>query len=106
MKTALRSYHPVPSLQKTDGNLQDAPRIKNCLKAALLPFEFKTPPPSSPDDIIAKAVGHPQPVNGVRLTGSRTKRQGQTPPTSVVNLIFVLSNSNHSQACSLFAQRR
>lgn len=79
MKTALRSYHPVPSLQKTDGNLQDAPRIKNCLKAALLPFEFKTPPPSSPDDIIAKA------------------RQGQTPPTSVVNLIFVLSNSNHSQ---------
>lgn len=56
MKTALRSYHPVPSLQKTDGNLQDAPRIKNCLKAALLPFEFKTPPPSSPGEIIEKTV--------------------------------------------------
>ena len=56
MKTALRSYHPVPSLQKTDGNLQDAPRIKNCLKAALLPFEFKTPPPSSPAEIIEKTV--------------------------------------------------
>ncbi len=56
MKTALRSYHPVPSLQKTDGNLQDAPRIKNCLKAALLPFEFKTPPPSSPVEIIEKTV--------------------------------------------------
>ncbi|KAJ2928763.1 hypothetical protein H1R20_g8324, partial [Candolleomyces eurysporus] len=28
MKTALRTYHPVPSLQKTDGNAQDAPRIK------------------------------------------------------------------------------
>ncbi|KAM5538193.1 hypothetical protein V8D89_008080 [Ganoderma adspersum] len=78
MKTALRSYHPVPSLQKTDGNLQDAPRIKNCLKAALLPFEFKTPPPSSPSEIIEKT------------------RQGQLPPTSVVNLIFVLSNSNHA----------
>ncbi|KAI0757158.1 hypothetical protein C8Q80DRAFT_1215864 [Daedaleopsis nitida] len=78
MKTALRSYHPVPSLQKTDGNLQDAPRIKNCLKAALLPFEFKTPPPSSPGEIIDKT------------------RAGQFPPTSVVNLIFVLANSNHA----------
>ncbi|KAI0724393.1 hypothetical protein C8T65DRAFT_626341 [Cerioporus squamosus] len=78
MKTALRSYHPVPSLQKTDGNLQDAPRIKNCLKAALLPFEFKTPPPSSPAEIIEKT------------------RAGQLPPTSVVNLIFVLANSNHA----------
>ncbi|CDO72386.1 hypothetical protein BN946_scf184977.g85 [Trametes cinnabarina] len=80
MKTALRSYHPVPSLQKTDGNLQDAPRIKNCLKAALLPFEFKTPPPSTPAEIIEKA------------------RAGQIPPTSVVNLIFVLANSNNAMA--------
>jgi Ino eighty subunit 1 len=56
MKTALRSYHPVPSLQKSDGNLQDAPRIKNCLKAALLPFEFKSPPPTSPQEILEKAV--------------------------------------------------
>ncbi|KAI0639247.1 hypothetical protein C8Q77DRAFT_1045690 [Trametes polyzona] len=80
MKTALRSYHPVPSLQKTDGNLQDAPRIKNCLKAALLPFEFKTPPPSSPAEILEKA------------------RAGIIPPTSVVNLIFVLSNSNHAMS--------
>lgn len=56
MKTALRSYHPVPSLQKTDGNLQDAPRIKNCLKAALLPFEAKGNPPSTPTAIIDKAV--------------------------------------------------
>ncbi|KAK0208552.1 hypothetical protein DFS33DRAFT_1304304 [Desarmillaria ectypa] len=73
MKTALRTYHPVPSLQKTDGNAQDAPRIKNCLKAALLPSELKTLPPSSPDEILLKL---------------RSKR----PPTSVVNLVFVLSN--------------
>ncbi|OBZ79561.1 Ino eighty subunit 1 [Grifola frondosa] len=78
MKTALRTYHPVPSLQKTDGNLQDAPRIKNCLKASRLPFEFKVPPPSSPAEILEKV------------------RSGQIPPTSVVNLIFVLSNSNHT----------
>ncbi len=56
MKTALRTYHPVPSLQKTDGNAQDAPRIKNCLKAALLPSELKTLPPSSPDEILLKLV--------------------------------------------------
>ena len=56
MKTALRSYHPVPSLQKTDGNLQDAPRIKNCLKAALLPFEARGTPPTSPNAILENAV--------------------------------------------------
>lgn len=56
MKTALRSYHPVPSLQKTDGNLQDAPRIKNCLKAALLPTEFKSTPPTSPAEVLEKLV--------------------------------------------------
>ncbi|KAK7463786.1 hypothetical protein VKT23_005726 [Stygiomarasmius scandens] len=74
MKTALRTYHPVPSLQKTDGNAQDAPRIKNCLKAALLPSEFKSLPPSTPEEVMEK------------------KKAGQCPPTSVVNLIFVLSN--------------
>lgn len=56
MKTALRTYHPVPSLQKTDGNAQDAPRIKNCLKAALLPSELKSMPPSTPEEILAKSV--------------------------------------------------
>lgn len=56
MKTALRTYHPVPSLQKTDGNAQDAPRIKNCLKAALLPSELKNMPPSTPEEILQKSV--------------------------------------------------
>ncbi|KAF9068015.1 hypothetical protein BDP27DRAFT_1295545 [Rhodocollybia butyracea] len=73
MKTALRTYHPVPSLQKTDGNAQDAPRIKNCLKAALLPSEFKSLPPLTPEEVLER---------------KRTK----CPPTSIVNLIFVLSN--------------
>ncbi|KIO02295.1 hypothetical protein M404DRAFT_657487 [Pisolithus tinctorius Marx 270] len=74
MKTALRTYHPVPSLQKTDGNAQDAPRIKNCLKAALLPSELKSMAPSTPEEILENA------------------RARQLPPTSVVNLIFVLAN--------------
>ena len=59
MKTALRTYHPVPSLQKTDGNAQDAPRIKNCLKAALLPAEAKLIPPSTPEEILEKRVSLP-----------------------------------------------
>ncbi|KAE9410873.1 hypothetical protein BT96DRAFT_961574 [Gymnopus androsaceus JB14] len=74
MKTALRTYHPVPSLQKTDGNAQDAPRIKNCLKAALLPSEFRSIPPSSPEEVLER------------------RRAGHCPPTSIVNLVFVLSN--------------
>jgi len=74
MKTALRTYHPVPSLQKTDGNAQDAPRIKNCLKAALLPLELKSMPPSTPEEILDKS------------------RARQLPPTSIVNLVFVLAN--------------
>ncbi|KNZ73496.1 Ino eighty subunit 1 [Termitomyces sp. J132] len=74
MKTALRTYHPVPSLQKTNGNAQDAPRIKNCLKAALLPTEIKTAPPSSPDEILER------------------RRAGLHPPTTIVNLVFVLAN--------------
>ncbi|KAA1468632.1 hypothetical protein DENSPDRAFT_815036 [Dentipellis sp. KUC8613] len=73
MRTALRTYHPVPSLQKTDGNLQDAPRIKNILKACSL----KTEPdgvPVAPAELRARA------------------EKGVAPTTSIVNLLFVLSN--------------
>ncbi|TDL28352.1 hypothetical protein BD410DRAFT_780848 [Rickenella mellea] len=73
MRTALRTYHPVPSLQKTDGNLQDAPRIKNALKACLLKDESKGAP-STPMDVVLK------------------RDSGHVPSTSVVNLVFVLSN--------------
>ncbi|VDB99851.1 unnamed protein product [Peniophora sp. CBMAI 1063] len=88
MKTALRSYHPVPSLQKTDGNVQDAPRIKNCLKAALLPAEGAkgATVPSSPTDILKRL------------------REGLRPPTSIVNLIFVLTNFSHAISGEFFEQ--
>lgn len=92
MKTALRTYHPVPSLQKTDGNAQDAPRIKNCLKAALLPTEFKSLPPSSPDEVLERRVSTLiEPHAKARLTPTN-QRAGHRPPTSIVNLVFVLSN--------------
>lgn len=58
MRTALRTYHPVPSLQKTDGNLQDAPRIKNILKSCFTPSE-RANPPLTPADVLARSVRHP-----------------------------------------------
>lgn len=55
MKTAIRTYHPIPALQKTEGNLQDAPRIKHILKASLLP-EDGNMPPITPQDIVSRPV--------------------------------------------------
>ena len=55
MKTAIRTYHPIPALQRTEGNLQDAPRIKHILKASLL-VEDGNVPPITPQDIISRLV--------------------------------------------------
>ncbi|KAI0257299.1 hypothetical protein BJV78DRAFT_1277848 [Lactifluus subvellereus] len=74
MRTALRTYHPVPSLQKADANLQDAPRIKNILKACSLKDEATTNMPVTPAELRARAA------------------TGVVPSTSIVNLLFVLSN--------------
>ncbi|KAI9462310.1 hypothetical protein BJY52DRAFT_1166929 [Lactarius psammicola] len=74
MRTALRTYHPVPSLQKADANLQDAPRIKNILKACSLKDEAATNMPVTPMELCTRAA------------------TGIVPSTSVVNLFFVLSN--------------
>lgn len=55
MKTALRTYHPVPALQRTNGNLQDAPRIKNILKTCFLPEEAQGMV-TTPSDVLARSV--------------------------------------------------
>ncbi|KAJ9094173.1 hypothetical protein QFC19_008023 [Naganishia cerealis] len=74
MRTVLRTYHSVPSLQKTLAtrkSLQDAPRMKNALKAIRVsnePVEL----PTSLSEVLERM------------------HQGQIPPTSVVNLIFLL----------------
>ncbi|KAH9486740.1 Ino eighty subunit 1 [Psilocybe cubensis] len=73
MKTAIRTYHPIPSLQRTNGNMQDAPRIKHILKMSLL-AEEATSPPATPADILARC------------------KTGPPPSTSVTNLIFVLAH--------------
>ncbi|KAF9535825.1 hypothetical protein CPB83DRAFT_753362 [Crepidotus variabilis] len=73
MKTTIRTYHPIPSLQRTNGNMQDAPRIKHILKTSLLDGEGKSPP-ATPGDVLSRA------------------KDGPTPSTSVTNLIFVLAH--------------
>ncbi|VDC01877.1 unnamed protein product [Peniophora sp. CBMAI 1063] len=73
MRTNLRSYHPVPSLQTVDPNLQDAPRIKNILKACHLPGEADALP-VTPAELRSKIAS------------------GTVPSTNIVNLLFVLSN--------------
>ncbi|KAF9786103.1 hypothetical protein BJ322DRAFT_1058017 [Thelephora terrestris] len=78
LRTQLRTYHPVPPLQKTDGNLQDAPRIKNILKDCFLPSEGKGAPSPSPTEILAR------------------QNRGQSPPTTVVNLLFAITSPSHS----------
>ncbi|GLB36350.1 putative ino80 chromatin remodeling complex [Lyophyllum shimeji] len=73
MKTAVRTYHPIPALQRTNGNLQDAPRIKHILKSSVLE-NGQGIAPSTPADILARA------------------KAGQVPSTTVMNLIFVFAN--------------
>jgi hypothetical protein len=73
----LRTYHSVPSLQKTQAtrkSLQDAPRMKNALKAirtATEPEDVRDLP-ASLETVVARM------------------HDGIVPPTSVVNLLFVL----------------
>lgn len=77
MRTVLRTYHSVPSLQKTQAtrkSLQDAPRMKNALKAI-------------------RTATEPEDVRDLPATLEMVQdrmHKGIIPPTSVVNLIFVL----------------
>ena len=57
----------MPPLQKADGNPQDAPRIKNCLKTALLPSEVRgTPWVNFESQETEVVVGFPHPWTAER----------------------------------------
>ncbi|KAF9270422.1 hypothetical protein L218DRAFT_1071858 [Marasmius fiardii PR-910] len=84
MKTAIRTYHPVPALQRTSGSLQDAPRHKAILKASLLEGEANTVP-TTPAEILSRASS------------------GTIPPTNIANLIFVLANHSVSIGATHFS---
>ncbi|KAJ7130095.1 hypothetical protein C8R43DRAFT_957280 [Mycena crocata] len=73
MRTAQRTYHPIPCLQRTNGNLLDAPRIKLILKTSVLEGETKNIL-ATPAQVLARA------------------KAGQVPPTTLPNLVFVFAN--------------
>ncbi|KAI5477343.1 hypothetical protein MNV49_006485 [Pseudohyphozyma bogoriensis] len=79
MKTALRTYHPVPSLQADEPSrkdMQDAPRIKGILKGCYLDWEVTDQAQTLKD--VATRLASPELTRG--------------PPTTVVTLIFHLFN--------------
>ncbi|KAJ3804787.1 hypothetical protein F5876DRAFT_70345 [Lentinula aff. lateritia] len=73
MKTTIRTYHPVPALQRTSGSLQDAPRLKSILKALVYDCDS------------------PKLATTLRDCRSRIDT-GISPPTHIANLIFILAN--------------
>lgn len=98
MKTVLRSYHPLPSLQNNENtrrNMQDAPRMKSLLKGVLIDTERPAPPtagPSAGQPVKAQkpnALSEEAPSDFKEVI--KRFRAGTVPPTSVVTLIFLLS---------------
>jgi hypothetical protein len=88
MKTALRTYHPIPSLQTEEisqKEMSDAPRIKAMLKAAYLDWEANNNQPANLQAVAAKKA------SGEVLRG---------PPTTVIEAIFLLFNEAAVRLCS------
>lgn len=77
MKTAIRTYHPIPALQRTEGNLQDAPRIKHILKASLL-TEDGNMPPITPQDIVSRLVSVIVRITCLVIARRRLERRSKT----------------------------
>ncbi|GAA6008896.1 hypothetical protein JCM11491_003824 [Sporobolomyces phaffii] len=77
MKTALRTYHPIPSLQTEEVSrkeMSDAPRLKAMLKMAFLDWEVNNAPST------LKAVA--EKANDPHLT--------RGPPTTIIEAIFLV----------------
>ncbi|CAH7688144.1 hypothetical protein BY996DRAFT_6800927 [Phakopsora pachyrhizi] len=88
LRAYMRTYHPIPCLQKDDyckTNLQDAPRIKTMLKSCQLVYECNNEPTSLADIASRSALGY-------------------RPPTTVVNLIFELFNSEPYVSAKYFSE--
>lgn len=98
MKTVLRSYHPLPSLQNNENtrrNMQDAPRMKSLLKGVLIDTERPAPPTAGPSAGQPIRAQKPNALSEEAPSDFREVikrfRAGTVPPTSVVTLIFLLS---------------
>ncbi|SCV70875.1 BQ2448_3637 [Microbotryum intermedium] len=108
MKTALRTYHPVPSLQTDEmsrNQMQDAPRLKSLLKACFLDWELaQQQQPQTLHEMALKSVQllfpcafctqRPHLFAHLFLTSPHQAAlaPNQGPPTTVVNAIFLLFN--------------
>lgn len=103
MKTILRSYHPLPSLQRTENtrrHLQDAPRMKSLLKSVLLDGEKPGIAGSgtatgalATKNTRAPAVegpGEETPADLTELIKRKTKGKKKAV-TSVITVIFLLA---------------
>lgn len=98
MKTVLRSYHPLPSMQNNENtrrNMQDAPRMKSLLKGVLIDTERPAPPTAGPSAGQPVRAQKPNALSEEAPSDFREVikrfRAGTVPPTSVVTLIFLLS---------------
>ncbi|CEQ40538.1 SPOSA6832_02160, partial [Sporobolomyces salmonicolor] len=99
MKTALRTYHPVPSLQTepiSQKDMSDAPRIKGMLKMAFLDWEVNNAP-TSLKAVAEKAVCRCRPAinDDLRTEGALVLMQvspelTRGPPTTVIEAIFLV----------------
>jgi hypothetical protein len=77
MKTALRTYHPIPSLQTEEisrKEMSDAPRLKAMLKMAFLDWEVNNAPATL--KAIAEKKNDPALKRG--------------PPTTIIEAIFLV----------------
>ncbi|KAF7319971.1 Ino eighty subunit 1 [Mycena kentingensis (nom. inval.)] len=75
LRTQQRTYHPIPSLQNSK-NLLDAPRIKSVLKSCVPEGADAKNAVATPAQLLARASA------------------GQVPPTTLPNLLFILSNNS------------
>lgn len=103
MKTILRSYHPLPSLQRNENtrrHLQDAPRMKSLLKSVLLDGEKAGAPGSgtatgalaakNAKGTAADGAGDEIPADLSELVKRKAKNMSK-PVTSVISVIFLLA---------------
>ncbi|EPQ28972.1 uncharacterized protein PFL1_03262 [Pseudozyma flocculosa PF-1] len=114
MKTVLRSYHPIPSMQNNENtrrNMQDAPRMKSLLKAVLLDHERASAPTAGPTAGQPPPPPKPPKVNllsdeapGDFRETIKRYRDGTRPPTSVVTLIFLFSLHANDVTATHFPQ--
>lgn len=103
MKTILRTYHPIPSLQTHDAQdykqLQDAPRLKSILKGACEADE----PTSVQDLAYCKKLPRTNPINLIFLLSffSRVVERDMIAPVhdySYIDLLMDTSKSSESRA--------